>query len=169
MAKKNVVYTPINKTAYSIPQIIEQKIPSIPAYEDAGVKFQGKYKIARSNSEYELRNQQRAIYNAKITDVTVVVPWTINRTPNTKFYCVYVIVETNSPMAYLDIYDGQYNTNNAKIYLKMPVVVGTRYDKNIDFSSVPLQFNDAIQIYQVGLWAVGDYLTITFYGWEEQI
>lgn len=99
---------------------------------------------------------------------TVTVPYTIARTPNTKFYCTAVVVETDSPMNYLDIYDGVYNTNNAKIYLKMSGVNPTRYDKFLEFA-VPLQFNGDIQLYQTGVWGAGNYLTITFYGWEEQV
>lgn len=71
-------------------------------------------------------------------------------------------------MTYLDVYDELYNTNNAKIYLKMTGVSPTRYDKTLDFSSVPLEFTGNIKLYQTGVWGAGDYLTITFYGWEEQ-
>lgn len=104
-----------------------------------------------------------------MTNLNVTVPFTITRTEGTKFYCTYVVVETDSPMAYLDIYDELYNTNNAKIFLKMTGVNPTRYDKELDFSAVPLEFNGNIQLYQVGLWGAGNYLTITFYGWEEQL
>ena len=71
-------------------------------------------------------------------------------------------------MSYLDVYDTNYNTNNAKIFLKSNnAIASARYDKQLDFSAVPIEFLGAIQLYQVGLWGAGDYCTITFYGWEE--
>jgi hypothetical protein len=138
----------------------------IPNYEDSGVRFQGWAKKDKGNNQFELKKQVRVIYNAKITHSNVSVPFTINRSNSTKFYCTAVIIETDSPMNYLDIYDGVYNTSNAKIYLKMSGTNPTRYDKEIYFD-IPLEFSGNILLYQTAVWGVDNYLTITFYGWEE--
>lgn len=60
MAKKKsaVVFTPLIDTAgYKLPDVNTSVNPQIPAYEDKGVRYQGKYKVQTGNNSYELRGQ----------------------------------------------------------------------------------------------------------------
>lgn len=60
MAKKKnspVVYTPLVNTSNTKLPEINQTFQEIPRYEDAGVKYLGKYKIQKGVNNYELRGQ----------------------------------------------------------------------------------------------------------------
>lgn len=79
--KKEVAYVPLNNSS-SIQPIIEQKVNAIPNYEDAGVKFQGKYKVQRDSFAYELKKQDENSLSIGLSTNLAGLPagsYTINR------------------------------------------------------------------------------------------
>ena len=170
MAKKKsteVAYVPLN-TSTDIPQITEQKVAQIPAYEDSGVKFQGKYKTQQGLSTYELKGQQTRWYHL-VASAIGVTTFTRQNKDTTKFFCTKIIVSSYGKAGFGTIwYDTLADVVSGQASVKF-VFHPTAAAQSVvfDLSDSPRLFEGdfAIDKYMAG---GAEFTAITLFGWEEQ-
>lgn len=142
------------------------KVQETPPYQEPGVSFDGYSKQKVSEGSYQINIQERKLYTANITNVNIANPFTIARAiPLKNFYCTKIVLSSNCPMAVLVIYDKNSATGEQK--LNLGFTAGQVIREQYLFEDVPLKFTGDIKLYSTGVWGAGDYLDITFYGWEE--
>ena len=176
MAKKtsNVVYYTPNIPVQDIKDIINEKIEQIPAYEDTGVRYQGKYKKQVTQKEYSLKNQIPIRYAFTIWSGGA--SQNITRTANRKFFCtsIYVQIQAAAPFdKQLILYDGSYLTSTRALWARDTVAgTATYLDLYLTFPT-PLEFRSSdntiglASSYSYG--AASERVTIFLYGFEEEI
>jgi len=173
MAKKKVnpvVYTGLNNAPQS--NIIEEQVSQIPAYEDSGVKFQGKFKVQKTLKEYELKSQETRFnvlqhFGALAGSITL---FTRSR-PQTKYYVTKMIVQFRnissfSATDYFLLSDFKGNIANPRFYFVPNETTGSLV---LDFSDCPRKFEgEYFGIRSPYNMAVGEFIVFSLFGWEEQ-
>lgn len=181
MAKKKaspvVYYTP-PIAVQEVKDIINDKLDQIPPYEDGGIRYQGKYKIQKSNNEYELRTQTpRNIYfddGGGVTGFT-----TRPNSSTTDLYVKEIIISYVCDLAVavadfkeIILYDGYYVIGGVLPVFKIYIPRVTTNNKQ--FLSIPLEVPFVIKTdkigYDFGSSPIGsnEFIGITLVGWEQQ-
>lgn len=168
----DVVFTSLNN-ASQIPAIIEQKVSQIPAYEDSGVKYQGKFKTQQNQNSYELRGQTTRFYTLGLGAGAPGSHLLARARPQTKFFCTKMIIEHANPsvislaLGQISIADVKNSVASTKFYY-YPFTAAPQL-MVLDFTDSPRMFEgDNFDIYtQYGLGAA-EFLVISLFGWEEQ-
>lgn len=164
MAKKSVVY--VGSTNDSITPIVESKINQIPPYEDSGVKFRGKYKIQKSQNEFELKSQATRFYSCLIPTGSAAGNYSFPKSV-LRFYATTMLLQVNcntSPTEII-IYDG--STANPKF--RGYFLSG---EKNIviNFEGSPREFSGGNIIISIdsALAGLTNFVNVLMYGFDEQ-
>jgi len=167
-AKSYVPYGDVSQ----IPQIIEQQVQQIPAYEDRGVKYQGKYKTQQSSSSYELRSQTTRFTNMIAAGLAAGATVTNVRPRNDlRFYCTKMVISwhaftAHTPTDFLLLYDRKGTANDLR-YAFFPVT-DDGYQV-INFTDCPRSFlGTDFAITSTFLMGATAFAVIAMYGWEEQ-
>lgn len=169
--KNDVVYTPLNNVS-QIPQIIEKKVQQVPAYEDSGVKFQGKFKTQQTSDTYELRGQETRFNTMGIQNTGAVFDFTFARArPDLKFFCTKMVIHFRNMSTfglsnYIELADFKGGIYAPRFYFYPTEVSGALV---IDFSDSPRKFEGthfAIRLL-AGLGAT-EFIVFNLFGWEEQ-
>lgn len=162
-----MVYTPISSDIPSA-QVIRQDTPSsrIPPYEDSGIKYQGKYKIQRSSSEYELKTQDENSIAIEFNSNLVGLPagtYTINRGNPTKNYVIKEVVVSyhlTGNRTALTFIDGLGSNLYTLTFPPAAQIIG--------FSIVPKKFlGETMSIVLNVAIPANEFISVKFYGWYE--
>lgn len=152
---------------------MQQKVDQIPAYEDTGVKFQGKYKTQISGNAYELKGQQKIMRALQFTNALSSSNFPLNI--KKKFILTGLLIQwdiaAKKPTEYFYLAD--YDGSSYKLTKNFQFYFGIQASGSLffDFSSSPIEFNNGIG-WGLGLFPslnAGDYCNYCFFGFEEQI
>jgi hypothetical protein len=174
MAKKKkseVAYVPLN-TAAQVSNLIEQKVEQIPAYEDSGVKYQGKFKTQQSQNTFELRAQVTRFTTFGVQNTGGTFDFTFARPrSDLKFFCTKMIVHfrnmsTFGIINYIELSDYNGTTYSPRFYFFPTEASGTLV---IDFSDSPRRFEGTFfAIRLLASLGVSEFIAFNLFGWEEQ-
>ena len=150
-------------------KLFTSSIAQIPAYEDSGIKFQGKYKAQISANNFEIKAQQTRFYCLSATAIGNTV-FTRQNKPTTRFYCTKMIVQSYGKAAFgVTSYDTLSDLTNGVYSLKFALwLTAAAQDLVIDFSDSPRLFTGDFVINKCSAGGA-EFTTFTLYGWEEQI
>jgi hypothetical protein len=172
MAKKKtnpIVYTGFNNAPQS--EIIQEQVSQIPAYEDSGIKYQGKFKVQKGLKEYELKRQETRFYSFAVgTNAAGTTVFTRPR-ETTKFYATKCLVQyynfgVFAVGNYFTFGDRKNSVNTQRFYY-FPVQASGEFF--IDFSDCPRKFEgDQVFITCPAALGANSFIVFHIFGWEEQ-
>jgi len=179
MAKKKaapvVYYTPPSPPQ-QVKDIINDEIQQIPAYEDSGVRYQGKYKKQISQKEYSLKNQNIKQYMLTIWSGGFLS--TVTRTTGKRFFCTGAYIQSTTNLfgaaiqKQLLLYDGNYLTDGRIVWADMKPSAALSFEVFLTFNT-PLEFNAKSNVINLtssyNYSGVSEAATVILYGFEEEI
>lgn len=165
-----VVFTGYDNATQS--NLIQEQVQQIPNYEDAGVKYQGKFKVKKAQNEYELKSQETRFNVLILSGAAAGSTTTYTRSrPQTKYYCTKMMVQFRNVSAfgatsYFILSDVKGTSASPVFYFVPNETTGTIV---LDFSDSPRLFEgNQFGIYSPYGMALGEYFVFNLYGWEEQ-
>lgn len=174
MAKKKiseVAYVPLN-TAAQVSNLVEQKVEQIPAYEDSGVKYQGKFKTQQSQNTFELRAQVTRFTTFGVQNTGGTFDFTFARPrSDLKFFCTKMIVHFRNMSTfgisnYIELSDYNGVTYSPRFYFFPTEASGALV---IDFSDSPRRFEgNSFAIRLLASLGLSEFIAFNLFGWEEQ-
>lgn len=177
MAKKKnaqpIAYTPLSDYS-QVTAEIENKIAQIPAYEDSGVRYQGKYKTQTSGNSYELKGQGKILTTGKFSSTNSADNYALSS--QKKFFMTGLWIQWALAAAVpaQKLYLADYDTDLAsyKITKGFEFFCGIQASGSIffDFSSAPIEFSNRMA-WGLGVFpglAATDYINYGVIGFEEQ-
>lgn len=162
------MYVPISDTS-NIKNITEQKVNQIPNYEDRSVKFQGKYKVQKSQYEYELKGQESTSVAFDFEGMLPAATYTVNRgKPSQNFVCNFIQVSHNltQTRTQLNIEDSNGN-EGTNLYISGGM---NNLGHAWGYQIVPKVYKgETFRLILDNQIDEGTFLAVTLYGWYEDI
>lgn len=168
----DVAYVPLQEPTFI--EEVEQKLAEIPAYEDRGVRYQGKYKTQQTETRYELKAQETRFYVLGITTGAFGSTLFPRSRPQTRFYCTKMIIShagrstSSFGLGQIRLADVKNGSASTRFYY-YPLTASGEFNAQYDFSDSPRLFEgDNFDLYTQYGFGAGEFLIIQLFGWEEQ-